>query len=173
MEGNSSVKDFSRDPEKSQDSGTTEDSTMVDSEATVVDADTRVVDTAADPGVREGKPRRRFTKKFPFVRKEGAGDDDVEVKKTRTRSTLFGKETQKFTAASQLRATLFNSWINLLLIFVPIGIAVNFANVPKVGVFVINFIAIIPLAAMLSYATEEIALRTGETIGGLLNATFG
>jgi Ca2+:H+ antiporter len=30
-----------------------------------------------------------------------------------------------------------------------------------------------PLAAMLSYATEEIALRTGETLGGLLNATFG
>lgn len=172
VEGNSSVKDFSRDPEKSQDSGTTEGSTVVDSEATVVDADVRGVDTAAEPQVREGKPRRRFTKKFPFVKKEGAGDDLV-VEKTRTRSTLFGKETQKFTAASQLRATLFNSWINLLLIFVPIGIAVNFANVPKVGVFVINFIAIIPLAAMLSYATEEIALRTGETIGGLLNATFG
>lgn len=173
VEGNSSVKDFSRDPEKSQDSGTTERSTVVDSEATVVDADARVVDRAADPEVREGKPRRRFTKKFPFVKKERAGDDGVDVKKTRTRSTLFGKETQTFTTASQLRATLFNSWINVLLIFVPIGIAVNFANVPKVGVFVINFIAIIPLAAMLSYATEEIALRTGETIGGLLNATFG
>jgi Ca2+/H+ antiporter len=26
---------------------------------------------------------------------------------------------------------------------------------------------------MLSFATEEIALRTGETLGGLLNATFG
>ena len=49
----------------------------------------------------------------------------------------------------------------------------NFANVAPVVVFVTNFIAIVPLAAMLSYATEEIALRTGETIGGLLNATFG
>lgn len=37
----------------------------------------------------------------------------------------------------------------------------------------INFIAIIPLAGTLSYATEEIALRTGEVFGGLLNATFG
>ena len=36
-----------------------------------------------------------------------------------------------------------------------------------------KIIAIIPLAAMLSYATEEIAYRTGETIGGLLNASFG
>lgn len=37
----------------------------------------------------------------------------------------------------------------------------------------VNFIAIIPLAGMLSYATEEIALRTGEVLGGLLNASFG
>ncbi|KAI8056853.1 Sodium/calcium exchanger protein-domain-containing protein [Syncephalis plumigaleata] len=40
-------------------------------------------------------------------------------------------------------------------------------------VFIFNFLAIIPLASMLGYATEEIALRFGETIGGLLNATFG
>lgn len=42
-----------------------------------------------------------------------------------------------------------------------------------VAIFVVNFIAIIPLAGTLSYATEEIALRTGEVLGGLLNATFG
>ena len=157
-ETQTSVKDFSRDHETSQDSGTT------------------VVGSEEKPEVKEGKPRRRFTKRFPFVRKPEKEEDaekNDDVKKTRTRSSLWGKETQKFTVISQLRATLFNSWINVLLIFVPIGIAVNFANVPKVGVFVINFIAIIPLAAMLSYATEEIALRTGETIGGLLNATFG
>ncbi len=162
VERQPSVKDFSRDNEKSQDSGTTESSTVVESEA--------------KPEIKEGKPRRRFTKRFPFVskpKKEEDGEKAENVTKTRKGSSLWGKETQQFTAASQLRATLFNSWINVLLIFVPIGIAVNFANVPKVGVFVINFIAIIPLAAMLSYATEEIALRTGETIGGLLNATFG
>jgi len=43
---------------------------------------------------------------------------------------------------------------------------------PKIA-FVINFLAIIPLAGILSYATEEIALRVGETLGGLLNASFG
>lgn len=41
------------------------------------------------------------------------------------------------------------------------------------AIFVVNFVAIIPLAGTLSYATEEIALRTGEVLGGLLNATFG
>lgn len=37
----------------------------------------------------------------------------------------------------------------------------------------INFLAIIPLAAILSFATEELALYIGEVLGGLLNASFG
>jgi Ca2+:H+ antiporter len=69
---------------------------------------------------------------------------------------------------------LLSSWINLLLIFVPVGFAVYYSKkVGPVPVFIINFVAIIPLAAMLSYATEELAIRVGETLGGLLNATFG
>ncbi len=41
------------------------------------------------------------------------------------------------------------------------------------AVFALNFLAIIPLAAVLSFATEEIAEKVGEAFGGLLNATFG
>ncbi|RFU72938.1 ca2+:h+ antiporter [Trichoderma arundinaceum] len=81
---------------------------------------------------------------------------------------------EPFTVANQIQRTLLNSWINLLLIAAPVGIALNYvSSVNRIAVFVVNFIAIIPLAAMLSFATEEIALRTGETLGGLLNATFG
>ena len=50
---------------------------------------------------------------------------------------------------------------------------VNYLHINGVAIFVVNFIAIVPLAEILSYATEEIALRVGETLGGLLNATFG
>lgn len=32
---------------------------------------------------------------------------------------------------------------------------------------------IVPLAGLLAFATEELALRVGQTLGGLLNATFG
>ncbi|PFH56556.1 hypothetical protein XA68_16339 [Ophiocordyceps unilateralis] len=79
-----------------------------------------------------------------------------------------------FTVSNQLQRTFLNSWINMLLVAAPVGIALNYVPaVPRVAVFVVNFVAIIPLAAMLSFATEEIALRTGETLGGLLNATFG
>lgn len=80
---------------------------------------------------------------------------------------------EPFTVANQLQRTFLNSYINLLLVAAPVGIALHFTSVDPIAIFVVNFIAIIPLAAMLSSATEEIALRTGETLGGLLNATFG
>ncbi|KAI2638477.1 Sodium/calcium exchanger protein-domain-containing protein [Xylaria nigripes] len=69
---------------------------------------------------------------------------------------------------------LFHSWINAGLIFVPIGIAV--ANIPNPNpglTFGINAVAIIPLAALLSYATESVARKLGDTVGALLNVTFG
>ncbi|CAG8718204.1 10249_t:CDS:2, partial [Scutellospora calospora] len=40
-------------------------------------------------------------------------------------------------------------------------------------IFVINFFAIIPSAHLLGFATEELAESVGQTLGGLLNATFG
>ncbi|KAJ5751390.1 uncharacterized protein N7511_008355 [Penicillium nucicola] len=82
-------------------------------------------------------------------------------------------ELSTFTVGSQLRATILNSWVNVLILAAPVGIALHVVQANPIAIFVVNFIAIIPLAAMLSYATEEIALRTGETIGGLLNASFG
>lgn len=56
---------------------------------------------------------------------------------------------------------------------VPIGIAAGALGWSSTAVFTINFFAIIPLAAVLSFATEEISIKLGETLGGLLNATFG
>lgn len=82
---------------------------------------------------------------------------------------------RKIPVGAQFRAVILGSWINVLLVFVPVGFALYYAHIKSgaVPIFVVNFIAIIPLAGMLSYATEELALRVGETFGGLLNATFG
>lgn len=80
---------------------------------------------------------------------------------------------EPFTVANQLQRTIGSSWLNVLLVCAPAGIAIYYAGVNGQIVFAVNFIAIIPLAAMLGFATEEIALRTGETLGGLINATFG
>ncbi|KAG1592757.1 hypothetical protein G6F48_002445 [Rhizopus delemar] len=71
-----------------------------------------------------------------------------------------------------LMAIVKSSWLNVLLICIPFGWASHFVWSPTVT-FVFNFIAIIPLAKLLGFVTEDITLRTGEVIGGLLNATFG
>lgn len=64
-------------------------------------------------------------------------------------------------------------YVNFLLVMVPVGIVAGAMNWNSTAVFTINFFAIIPLAAVLSFATEEISIKLGETMGGLLNATFG
>jgi hypothetical protein len=43
---------------------------------------------------------------------------------------------------------LFSSWANLLLVFIPVGIALHFVNVSPTVVFVMNFLAIVPLAGV-------------------------
>ncbi|GAA5888111.1 hypothetical protein JCM5296_005436 [Sporobolomyces johnsonii] len=65
------------------------------------------------------------------------------------------------------------SWLNLLLVFVPVAWAMDFSGQTATLTFVFSFLAIVPLAALLGFATEELALRVGDAFGGLLNATFG
>ncbi|KAH7175577.1 Sodium/calcium exchanger protein-domain-containing protein [Dactylonectria macrodidyma] len=71
------------------------------------------------------------------------------------------------------KITLLSNYVNFLLIMVPIGIVAGKLGWSPTAVFTLNFFAIIPLAAVLSFATEEISIKLGETLGGLLNATFG
>lgn len=70
-------------------------------------------------------------------------------------------------------ATLASNYVNVFLVFVPIGIIAGIMGWNPTAVFVLNFIAIIPLAALLSFATEELSAKLGQTLGGLMNATFG
>ena len=72
-----------------------------------------------------------------------------------------------------LKQTLFYSWLNVLLVFVPVGICCKAARVNPTVVFAMNAIAIVPLAGLLSHATESIASEMGDTIGALMNVTFG
>jgi len=63
---------------------------------------------------------------------------------------------------------------NWLLIFVPAAIALaHFAPQQYLLVFLTAAFAILPLAGWMSRATEHLAEKTGEGVGGLLNATFG
>src|SRR6201998_602030 len=61
-----------------------------------------------------------------------------------------------------------------MLVFVPIVLVAE-AAAPHSHtlLFVLSVLAIVPLAALLSHATEAVAAKTGDAVGGLLNATLG
>ena len=64
--------------------------------------------------------------------------------------------------------------LNWLLIIVPVVIALEYlAPERHLLVFVAAALAILPLAGWMGRATEQLAERSGEGVGGLLNATFG
>ncbi|WP_030006028.1 calcium/proton exchanger [Picosynechococcus sp. NKBG042902] len=66
-----------------------------------------------------------------------------------------------------------NNLFLALLVFIPISLAGHFLEWSPVTVFCTAAIAIVPLAAFMGEATEEIAVVVGPNLGGLLNATFG
>jgi Ca2+:H+ antiporter len=66
-----------------------------------------------------------------------------------------------------------NGWPYLLVPFIPIAIALELAHADATLVFVAAAAGVIPTAALMGRATEELAHRAGPGIGGLLNVTFG
>jgi Ca2+:H+ antiporter len=69
---------------------------------------------------------------------------------------------------------LFRPSLNWLLVFLPITIWAEHARSDSHRlIFFSSCLAIIPLAGLLGQATEHIAARAGEGLGGFLNATFG
>src|SRR5213596_2693715 len=61
-----------------------------------------------------------------------------------------------------------------LLVFVPVVfVAQQLQPEAHTLLFVLSVLAIVPLAALLSHATESVAAKTGDAVGGLLNATLG
>jgi Ca2+:H+ antiporter len=74
-----------------------------------------------------------------------------------------------------MRRFLFSSegWPYLLVPFIPIAVIFEFAHVGAVPTFFASTLGVIPTAALMGRATEELAARAGPGIGGLLNVTFG
>jgi Ca2+:H+ antiporter len=61
-----------------------------------------------------------------------------------------------------------------LLVAVPVVFATaQFAPEAHTALFLLSVLAIVPLAGLLSHATESVAAKTGDAAGGLLNATLG
>jgi len=63
--------------------------------------------------------------------------------------------------------------LNWLLVLVPVAVGLELTHSSPIAVFIASALAIIPLAGLMGRATEHLAEKLGEGIGGLLNATFG
>lgn len=116
----------------------------------------------ADAPGKESLRKRLFTKPDKKdLQKYDSGDGKSKWKNRPT------------TAWGEVKTVVFGSWINILLLLVPVCFGLNYAGADGKAIFVVSFISIIPLASTLSFATEELAIYVGETLGGLLNASFG
>lgn len=72
-----------------------------------------------------------------------------------------------------LKATIRLGSSNILLICVPLGLMGGSWGWPPAVIFALNFLAMLPLASILTFATEQLAAVVGSVAGGLINATFG
>jgi Ca2+:H+ antiporter len=75
----------------------------------------------------------------------------------------------------QLRRFLLSGqgWPYLLVPFIPLAVVLDVAHASAIAVFFVSAAGVIPTAALMGQATEELAARSGPGIGGLLNVTFG
>ena len=78
-------------------------------------------------------------------------------------------------ASFNLRRFLLSGdgWPYVLVPFIPIAIVLRLADAEAALVFFASALGVIPTAALMGRATEELAARSGPGIGGLLNVTFG
>ncbi|MEH1835665.1 MAG: calcium/proton exchanger [Nostoc sp.] len=77
------------------------------------------------------------------------------------------------TLNSRQQMSTKNIILLVLLLFIPVSLAAHFLEWGELIVFITAGLAILPLAAWMGTATEEIAVVVGPSLGGLLNATFG
>ncbi|KAK4170295.1 putative vacuolar calcium ion transporter [Cladorrhinum sp. PSN259] len=93
---------------------------------------------------------------------------DAEKGETEEKKNIIARIWQR------VNLVLRHSVVNWLLVFVPVGIAVKqIHGCPPAVVFAMNAVAIVPLAGLLSFATETVAHKLGDSLGALLNVTFG
>lgn len=76
---------------------------------------------------------------------------------------------------TELKIFLLDGPLNLLLFCIPAAFVTyySYPSLPEAIPFILSVLSLAPLAERLGFLTEQLSLHTNETIGGLLNATFG
>lgn len=103
-----------------------------------------------------------------------SGDKDKEPTDSIISEHLLNeKGNSEITLLSGAKHVVLGGPLNIMLFCVPFAIMSKYLNWGDAPTFVLSLLALAPLAERLGFITEQLALHTNETIGGLLNATFG
>ncbi|KAG6850054.1 hypothetical protein H0H93_001870 [Arthromyces matolae] len=111
-------------------------------------------DTVAEQGNRPGRFSRFLKKPISFWHR------------------LRGDGREKIGWMASFKAFATHTWLNILLIFVPIAWGVHYSHVSHIAKFMMTFIAIIPLSKILDYGGEQLAMYCGRAIGDLIVITL-
>ncbi|XP_058099660.1 vacuolar cation/proton exchanger 3-like [Magnolia sinica] len=74
---------------------------------------------------------------------------------------------------ANLQEVLFGTKLSFLFPAIPLAVVAHFYNFGRPWIFALSLLGLAPLAERLSFLTEQIAVYTGPTVGGLVNATCG
>jgi len=99
-------------------------------------------------------------------------DGDTDRLRGKQDSLLVCTDGPKAYVWKSVNALFFSNYLNLLMLCTPFAVLARQHGSDGV-IFAFSLLAIAPFAERLSFVTEQLALHTNETLGGLLNATFG
>ena len=97
----------------------------------------------------------------------------LDVRERSDGTSMTSSSSSSSSYQENFKTVVFGTKLNALLLFGPLGILCNAFGFGDGPAFAFALLALCPLAERLGYVTEEMAKHTSQTIGGLLNATFG
>ncbi|KAJ4478475.1 Sodium/calcium exchanger protein-domain-containing protein [Lentinula aciculospora] len=89
------------------------------------------------------------------------------------RTSLLFKAEGETSHHDSFKFFIFGSWVNILLVFVPLSVISHNLDWDAALRFSFSFLSIVPLASLLGTATDQMSTKLGQTLAGLLNASFG
>jgi Ca2+:H+ antiporter len=121
-------------------------------------------------GMLRQRSRRRI---LPVLKAVPKMKQNLAVEEIRRQEPVAAASVMHHVNDCQILMHLLLDPINVLLLAAPLGIAASYFGMSHAVVFCLCFLGLIPLAKLLGDATEHLAENMNQTIGGLLNATFG
>ncbi|EFX02310.1 sodium/calcium exchanger protein [Grosmannia clavigera kw1407] len=116
---------------------------------------------------------RQLRDRVPQACEEQQQQHQQQHQQNQQQRQLHAYDDVPISCMESFREMILSSWLNLLLVFVPIGMVAYLTHMNPIAVFTSNAIAVIPLSSLLTAATERVASDAGDAVGALLNISLG